>query len=146
MSKELSALEQVLVTTIQKASTTTGEVYDATKGVTIKAVDFASQQIPDVIHQLLLWKMWENVVIWTVSLGVIWLFFRLNKWFLAREAAANLAKEYYDHVPHSMFMIFGGVSMVLGGATSAVIALLTIIKIIVAPKLYVLEYAAGLLK
>lgn len=146
MSKEISPLEQVLVDTIKKASNATGEAIDAAKGVTVKAVDFASQQIPDVIHQLLLWKMWENVVIWTVSLGVIWLFFRLNKWFLAREAAAKLAKEYYDDVPHSMFMIFGGIFMVLGGAASAVTALLTIIKIIVAPKLYLIEYAAGLLK
>ena len=45
MTKEISQLDQVLIDTIQKATTITGEAIDGAKKVTGQAIDFASAQI-----------------------------------------------------------------------------------------------------
>ncbi len=141
MAKELNALEQVLVDTIQKATAVTGEAIDGVKGVTGKAIDFASAQIPDVIHQLLVWKMAESVVYTIVSLAVIWLFFVLRKRILIA------AKESYDDdMVMFMYYLFGGVFLVLIPALIAVENILCVLKIWLAPKLYLIEYVANLVK
>lgn len=67
-------LQEVLAQTLEKATAVGGEVYDATKAGLGKAVDFAQEQIPDVIAQLMKWEfayhaMWT--VIWLITMVVI---------------------------------------------------------------------------
>lgn len=140
MAKELNALEQVLVDTIQKATAVTGEAIDGVKGVTGKAIDFASAQIPDVIHQLLLWKMAEALVYVVISAIVIW------KVLSLRSAAHKQASEDRDAVWLVMYYLFG-VTVVGGISAIAFIGyLLVFLKIWIAPKLYLIEYVAKLIK
>lgn len=141
MAKELNALEQVLVDTIQKATAVTGEAIDGVKGVTGKAIDFASAQIPDVIHQLLLWKMAEASVYLVASCIAIWLFFVLRK------RVIEYVKASFDEAMGlAFYYVIGGLALILVPVLHIVANLLVILKITLAPKLYLIEYVAKLIK
>ena len=66
----VKALEQSLVTIIEKATT----------GIDT-AVSFLSAEIPDVIHQLLMWKMVNSILTTAVLLIIPISFFALSKKF-----------------------------------------------------------------
>lgn len=140
MAKELNALEQVLVDTIQKATAVTGEAIDGAKKMTGQAIDFASSQIPDVIHQLLLWKTAEAVVYAVVSAVILW------KILSVRKAVHEVANE--DNAPEwlAVYYLFGVV--IVGGISALVFIanVLEVLKIWIAPKLYLIEYVANLVK
>lgn len=141
MSKTLSPLEQVLVDTIQKASNVTGEVYDAAKGVTTRAIDFASEQIPDVIHQLLVWKLAESLAYVVLGLSIILIFF----WTRSRVKAYVEADDGDKEIVLLYTVFCGGLSFSIGGMFMFY-NLLDVIKIWFAPKIFLIEYAADLLK
>lgn len=141
MSKTLSPLEQVLVDTIQKASNVTGEVYDAAKGVTTKAIDFASEQIPDVIHQLLIWQLAESLAYVVLGLTFILLFF----WTRSRVKAYVEADDGDKEIVLMYTVFAGGLSFSIGGMIMFY-NLLDVLKIWFAPKIFLIEYAAHLLK
>jgi hypothetical protein len=141
MAKELNALEQVLVDTIQKATAVTGEAIDGVKGVTGKAIDFASAQIPDVIHQLLIWKVAESAVYIVASCIAIWLFFVLRARFKV------LVKDNYDEgVSWAFFYTIAGMFLIVFPVIQIIASTLLILKIWLAPKLYLIEYVANLVK
>lgn len=140
MAKELNALEQVLVDTIQKATAVTGEAIDGMKGVTGKAIDFASAQIPDVIHQLLLWKIAEAAVYLIASCLAVWLFFVLRKRF------KEFVKGSYDEaMGWAFFYVLGGGLLIVVPVMEIIASTLLILKIWLAPKLYLIEYVAKLI-
>jgi hypothetical protein len=123
-SKTLSVLEQTLVDTI-----------NATKSGISQGIDFAQQQIPEVVQQLLMWKM-AQALIWLVTcLALIILCVYLTiKAFKGKDdgmQGVSLA-----------LSIFVGVPSVIG----FIIALSQVIKIWTAPKLYLLEYVADLIR
>ena len=64
-----TALEQVLIDTLKKSTAVGGEIYDATKLALSKAIDFASEQIPDVIAQLLAYNIVHDILV--ISFWVI---------------------------------------------------------------------------
>jgi hypothetical protein len=145
------------------------EILNTTIEATGKATDFLIAEIPEVLQQLLMWKMCESVV-WFVCgliliIGGLVLFF---KSFPARAEAINSAKEdrkdgkewtrycgnksrtsnAYDSV-----VATGGVesvSFLLGGAVAFFCGLHSVnilwLQIWIAPKVYLLEYAASLAK
>lgn len=141
MAKELNALEQVLVDTIQKATAVTGEAIDGVKSVTGKAIDFASTQIPDVIHQLLLWKMAEATVYIIASCIAIWIFFILRKRF-----AAYIKGSFDEDMGWAFFYVIAGMVLIAVPVLHIITYTLVILKIWLAPKLYLIEYVAKLVK
>lgn len=93
-------------------------------------VGFLQAELPDVIQQLLMWNMVKSAVFFSLWLGLS----VLLVWF-ARRAWRNGEVEV---------VAFAG-----GGATFAVIFLLgnlDWLQILVAPKVYLIEYAASLAK
>ena len=130
MGKELNHLEQVLVDTIQKATELTGNV-----------IDFATAQIPDVIHQLLMWKLAESGARIVVCLIIIWVFFVIRKHI--KEAVKGTLDEDVGPV---IYAILGGIFLVAVPALLIIGSVMRILKIWIAPKLYLLEYAATLVK
>lgn len=114
---------KILVELLQKAS-----------GGIDAAVSFSQQQIPDVINQLLVWNavssaLWQIIGIITILAPLI---FSVKKWdFIYRN---NL----------EAFMVLHAVTIPLG---SLVIACnFDWLKIWLATKLYLIEYAASLVK
>jgi hypothetical protein len=136
MAKELSELEQILVDTIKGAGNLTSDIVEGTKVVGTKAIDFASEQIPEVIHQLLLWKFTTSLMAFCLGLSL----------FISTIIGVRLvSKQKHWHSSDRDFCI--GLTILLGGVFSTIImcANLTWLKIWIAPKLFLIEYAAELI-
>lgn len=118
-------------------------------------VNFLSAEIPDVIHQLLLWKMVYSLVIFIggvilLTATVVFVYKQTRK----VEAESNGSWRKYketlcfdndgDVHPGIIAVIIGGcfgAGFGIGGMTN-----LTWLQIWIAPKIYLIEYAASLAK
>ena len=108
-------------------------------------VSFLSEQLPDVIHQLLLWKAVESGIHFVILLALcIGLGIAACKFLKA--GREYKPKNGYDDGATGFFFLFG-VTFVLG-VVSFVFASnqLEWLKILIAPKMYLIEYAAQLMK
>jgi hypothetical protein len=96
-------------------------------------IGFLQGQIPEVIHQLLVWKAVESGLIFTLCLigacVLTWVGCRLAK------------DDDFGFNPLAMFPFFGVVLCVLGVITN-----FDWLQILLAPKVYLIEYAAHLAK
>ena len=127
------------------------------------AVSFSQAQIPDVIHQLLVWNMVHSLIMTLIAISTIPLVF----WFVKRQCrkveVGKFGNEGYswdrgnpkysptmvwDRKGEISFLIVPGVAVlcVWGLWVIAVVTKMTWLKIWLAPKLYLLEYAASLIK
>lgn len=136
----MKQLEQVLVDTIQKATAATGQLVDGAKQVTAESIDFALTQVPDLIHQLLLWKVADATVGIVAMTLLIAVFFK----FLPKVVA--FSKEDRDPSALVAYSVFGGVILVIGPAVSIFWNVSLILKIWLAPKIYLIEYVSELVK
>jgi hypothetical protein len=139
MAKEtVSQLDQALIDVINKSTAVGGEVYDGAKKATGQAIDFAMQQAPDLIHQLLLYHFVISLVWFVVGLLIT-----LSSIYFGYVACKNYASKKWDdaYSPLVMFLIFP-----IGFGFTVISANTDWLKIWLAPKIYLLEYAANLLK
>jgi uncharacterized membrane protein len=124
----MTTLNDALVDIIQK-----------TQGAVESGVSFLSQQIPEVIQQLLMWKLVESIVLLVVGLIAV-----------VAYIVAVMAAVKYDSVvyagdttfPTALFGSFIG----LTGAILGIFSVLEILQIYIAPKVWLIEYAAHLAK
>jgi hypothetical protein len=133
--------------------------------VTVKTmsdvVDFSKQQIPDVLHQLLMWKAVESLVgfILPLILAIALLSYCLSFWKsipkqLSRDRdgrAPWIADEFQgaDGALYGRYWFRGYVCFVLGILASIVAFFsfnLDWLQIWIAPKVYLIQYAAELIK
>lgn len=118
------------------------------------AVSFSQAQIPDVIHQLMIWNIVSSVG--CQVLGVLFIFLAFILPAFARTARKNGEKwTAHDRKPMDEWFvssfaydmcvlaapIFGSIA-----GFGMIIFNFTWLKIWLAPKLYLLEYAASLIK
>ena len=108
-------------------------------------VDFASSQIPQVIEQLLLWHTVTGAIGFVIGLVILissirFIVFNVKSYYEEREWVANhcgvLNDGYICSCVLSVMLFIPGVIITLNH--------LYWIQILVAPKLYVLEYASQL--
>lgn len=110
-----------------------------------QAVEFSQAQIPDVVEQLLMWHATESAIFMVLGLLLVivppiasgLIYRKLNKQGIVDDEEEHLA--YFG----ASFMIWllpliGGLFMIFGN--------LDWLQILIAPKLYLLEYAADLVK
>ncbi|WP_288500887.1 hypothetical protein [uncultured Erwinia sp.] len=106
------------------------------------AVSFSQAQIPDVIHQLLMWNFAESIIF---SLTGVLLF--LLAQYLTFRIFKYLRKEwegdYFSDHPESIFLFM---AWLLINFIPINLLDLSWLKIWIAPKLYLIEYAAHLVK
>jgi len=127
------------------------------------AVSFSQAQIPDVVHQLLVWKFTKSMIITLVIMATIPIAVKFFRVMMKREQVGVYGEEGYSwdrgkpkYKPTlvwdrdgtiSASSVFFGIIMFLYTVTSfLVLSDLTWLKIWLAPKLYLLEYAADLIK
>ena len=103
--------------------------------LTIQGKDFVLEQAPDVITQLLAWELTINLI--GFCFGVLLLVWIPISWRMSRNG-----KYRVDDVP-----VLGIISSVLGGVLGIAFVSETLvwIKILIAPKIFLLEYAAELI-
>lgn len=128
MSEEKNVMQDALVSIIQK----TQQGIDA-------SVSFLSEQIPDVIQQLLMWKFAQSLVAGTILLLITLLY--LYGW----KPVVNFCKEDCDNFTGVMYAIFA-TPVGVGCFAASTSWYMTSLQIYIAPKVYLIEYAASLVK
>lgn len=136
--------QKILVDLLQKAS----------NGID-SAVSFSQAQIPDVVHQLLVWNFASSIIAQVFSLVVMLIvamllaklaFDRTSRkpWTCYKQdARLNETSDFFDIV---------ALISVIGGALIVMCSIIVFncnfdwLKIWLAPKLYLIEYAASLVK
>lgn len=108
------------------------------------AIQFGKEQIPEVLKQLLIWNFTFSFLIWfsatAIIIGyIIWMLTKFRWWFKNQrstttelDAAITLLTVIWGIITFIMIFVFW--------------CNLDWLKIWVAPKLYLLEYAASLIK
>lgn len=144
-----------MTTTGNVASTVNNNLQDALATLINKTVtgadaatSFLQQQVPDVIHQLLVWKMVEaGVTIASLLLLFIAAFVVFWKWY----KYANARKEECSWDVSAL--VAWGVSLTFSIGVLGIPAVIVIVssattalQIWIAPKVWLIEYAAKLLK
>lgn len=108
------------------------------------AIQFGKEQIPEVLKQLLIWNFTFSFLIWfsatAIIVGyIIWMLTKFKWWFknqrtttTEQDAAVTVLTVIWGFISFIMIFVFW--------------CNLDWLKIWVAPKLYLLEYAASLIK
>ena len=141
-------LENILLTTLEKAQQVGGEVYSATKDGIIKAVDFAKEQIPDVVRELMVWEFSYHLI-WAI-VGVLACVIALGAICFLITKITKDVRQNRDPFGWVLGLVLGG-CFILGPLTvwgfgHAIGDSLVCVKIKTAPKLFLVDYCADLLK
>ena len=117
-----------------------------------KAVEFSQAQIPDVIHQLLVWNFTQSIVMAVIAMASIYpayrftiMQFRRDREESGRGYKVTLVFDSDGDIHPLSLLFFLGVAIYAIFVICAILDLAWL-KIWLAPKLYLLEYAATLIK
>lgn len=108
------------------------------------AIQFGKEQIPEVLKQLLIWNFTFSFLIWfsatAVIVGyIIWMLTKFRWWFKNQRSTTT----ELDAAVITITVVWGFISFIM---IFVFWCNLDWLKIWVAPKLYLLEYAASLIK
>ena len=103
------------------------------------ATDFLLTETPEVIQQLLSWKMAESICITVLS--ILWAIFVCTAVFKLFNHLRKKLEDPYD--PEMAYFSFVGLFLLVPSFASANIDWL---QIWIAPKVYLIEYTAALIK
>lgn len=108
------------------------------------AIQFGKEQIPEVLKQLLIWNFTFSFLIWfsatAVIVGyIIWMLTKFRWWFKNQRSTTT----ELDAAVITITAVWGFISFIM---IFVFWCNLDWLKIWVAPKLYLLEYAASLIK
>lgn len=139
-------LNSILIDILKGAKGAGAEIYATSKAGLIKAVDFAQDQAPLVVQEFLKWKMLESVVYLVAGLIVI----GILGYIIKRMLNARTEEKKEDNDADCFGYEFTSVilSIICGILFFSMIVpqTLRIVKISVAPRVYLIEYASDLYK
>ena len=114
-------------------------IAEVTKEGILKGVEIAQQQVPELINQILVWCFIKSLFSFIIGVcclvSLIWLFRLAPKWW----KEAN-----YNPTFKTIFSIMWGIIGTIGGIIG--ITDWIWIKILVAPKLFLVDYLTNLIK
>ncbi|MCP9270507.1 hypothetical protein M5U04_21155 [Xenorhabdus sp. XENO-1] len=97
-------------------------------------IGFGKDQLPVVIEQLMLWKFWQHGLLFT-----LFLMLALLSGYIWKKAVES---DIYDDFEVYLILF----SAVCGFGFISIVCALNVIQIVVAPKVWLIEYAASLIK
>lgn len=107
-------------------------------------IQFGSEQLPEVLKQLLIWNFTYSLLLWVISLsiliGYLWWMSVKWKWWMKNKATTSTSTDNFYSIITFIWSILAFLSLIMFFSN------LDWLKIWVAPKLYLLEYAASLIK
>lgn len=123
----------------EKATDLLVKMIDVTVQSVSDVVEFGKQQIPDIINQLLMWKMAESSVwmVFGIVILVVGLFFSNYYYNRLEEAEQGLGM---------CIRIIGSTISLVAGSIIIISNLLDVLYILLAPKVWLIEYGAELMK
>ena len=119
----------------------------ALKGIIESAVrvkDFAVEQAPSVIQELLQWKMAESLLVTGFMIFIITVLGLISYKTYQKHGFLNSLKD--DISGAGALVLFSGVAGAMLGVSSFLISDFVWLQILIAPKVYLIEYAAQLIK
>ena len=129
-TQNLDPLKQALADTINKL----------TNGVE-KGIDFFNAQMPEVIEQLLIWKIWESAMQCIVGFLIL---------FACWKLPSMVWKKYkfpeWNEEKQLVVIMIGSLGLIFAGIAVSILINFKWLQILIAPKIYLIEYAAELLK
>ena len=103
-----------------------------------KGGEFALEKAPELVAQLLMWEAFSSFIVWALSAAYIFIFCQA----LRRLKASS--KSLFDNESNIPVVVFGGLGQLI--ATALLLCSTAWLKILMAPELFLLEYAANLVK
>lgn len=122
----------------EQLQNTVNEILQKAISAAMAGADFLANQIPDVLQQLLLWNLSQNLAlgaIFATSAGTILT-------FLYKDVKKCWSDRLTDEVGAFLIAVFGGMAPM----AASCLCFLNALKIWIAPKVWLLEYAASLVK
>jgi hypothetical protein len=117
------------------------ELIDKAEGAGKEAFLFSKEQIPDVIHQLLMWKLWNSMFYVTVTAFGIIFSILFARWIYIQSRDNGM-----DSDTSFVFFCFICLPAFLTSTIFFISHASTALQIYIAPKVYLIEYAKELLK
>ena len=136
MTNNQETINTILIDVLKGVKETGSELYAAGKAGVAQAVDFALQQAPLVVQEFLSWKMSEAIInLIFFGIGTVILLFCLV--FLLKKAKKNIENDAI--VPIFFGTVFTVITLIalLGNIKKDI---QTIVKIKLAPRVYIIEY------
>jgi len=111
-----------------------------------QGVNFGKEQIPDIIHQLLTWKLCANIFVLIIGITTAGVMLYLSKLESRKEKEARAKCSWSgDGDGHELLKVL---TLVVGIAMMFFFVLgygLNILQILIAPKVYLLDYLRALI-
>ncbi|AVH85315.1 hypothetical protein RsoM2USA_387 [Ralstonia phage RsoM2USA] len=148
-NQAVGVVDKAVTKALDPLSEALTHIIDATVKAGTAGINFLSEQIPDVIHQLLVWKAIQSFL--PFMLGIVAMIAgSYAMYYIIKMYRKNVAA-YEQRRPHGLgYDAF--VEWILGLCAAGVVVMgffgaathMTWLQIIVAPKIYLIEYAAHL--
>lgn len=110
----------------------------------VQVKDFAIEQAPSVIQELLRWKMTESLLITGFVIFIITIFGLISYKTYQKHGFLNSCKD--DVSGAGALVLFSGVAGAILGVSSFLVSDFVWLQILIAPKVYLIEYASQLIK
>ncbi len=141
-----ATINEAVIDILHGVKTGSGEIYQASKTAITKAVDFTMEQAPLVVTEFLHWKLAEAIIYaiaWSIPAMILLAIARaFNKRSLSPTVPAE-DKYKTDQNDYSVLKwIFRAVALIFLTITLTTYGL-TIVKIAVAPRVYLIEYVVS---
>ena len=137
MTNNQETINTILIDVLKGVKETGSELYAAGKAGVAQAVDFALQQAPLVVQEFLSWKMGEaifNCIFFSIAVIIL-----LSIIIWAKKKINKLQSYDDDIVFYSMIITFC-IVFTVGSTIPIKNNIETIIKIKLAPRVYIIEY------
>jgi len=129
----------------EQAQSTINQILLSFLETATQAKDFLVSEIPEVIQQLLQWKFFESLIHFSIGvIGLICFVAWLTYWI--KFVKKRWSQMDSDDAIFFVFFVAGCGSLPWLGLFMKVFTNLEWLQILIAPKLYLLEYAASLVK
>ena len=134
------------MTTQEQINQALAKIIERTMSGIDATITFLSEQLPDVIHQLLVWKMVYSMLtdigVIAVVAGYVYVNYLVYKW-VSTSASVYDRDRLGWHIGHLFVCVL--LSMVMISWTMTHFDFVWL-QILVAPKIYLIEYGASLIK
>ena len=107
-----------------------------------KTGNFVVEQAPDLIQQLIVWKTCEYI--FSILISIAFLFY-IYKWCKSAMKRYGDLNNFIDEPEFFMFSIYSIVVILMFG-TALFTSFFNLLQILLAPKIWLIEYAANLIK
>lgn len=107
-----------------------------------KKGNFVVEQAPDLIQQLIVWKTCEYILLILISVGLI---LSIKKWYNSAIKRYGDFDDFIDSVEFVGFSIYSIIVIPIFGI-ALFHSFFNLVQILLAPKIWLIEYATNLIK